>query len=92
MRAFIAGKRLFFVATAPSGPGGHVNVMFWAFEGPPNVVRLHGRCRARLDMERKGELGRIAYRQQKNSVSLDGLPAFDFDPPVQSRPHQCGGG
>lgn len=80
---FIAAQKVFFVATAPAGPGGHVNVspkgidgsftvvdphrvayldytasgaetiahlrengritvMFCAFEGPPNVVRLHG--------------------------------------------------
>jgi hypothetical protein len=78
---------MFFVATAPDGPGGHVNVspkgmggtfvvlgehrvayldyhgsgaetiahlhengritlMFCAFQGPPNIVRLHGRGRA----------------------------------------------
>jgi hypothetical protein len=77
-------QRLFFVATAPSGPEGHVNCspkgldsfrvldpqsvayldltgsgaetiahvrengrivfMFCAFEGPPNIVRLHGRA------------------------------------------------
>jgi hypothetical protein len=83
LRQFLLAQRLFFVATAPSGPGGHVNVspkgvtgtfavlgprrvayldytgsgvetiahlrdngritlMFCAFEGPPNIVRLHG--------------------------------------------------
>ncbi|MBT0995379.1 pyridoxamine 5'-phosphate oxidase family protein [Cellulomonas sp. DKR-3] len=86
LRAFIAAQHLFFVATAPSGPDGHVNVspkgiggtfvvlddrtvayvdvtasgsetiahlrengrvtlMFCAFDGPPNIVRLHGRGR-----------------------------------------------
>src|SRR3954467_11982921 len=86
LRAFIERQRLFFVATAPTGPGGHVNLspkgidgtfavvddrtvaylditasgaetiahlrdnapitlMFCAFEGPPNIVRLHGRGR-----------------------------------------------
>ncbi len=86
LRAFIERQHVFFVATAPSGPGGHVNVspkgvggtfavldehtvayadvtasgaetiahlrengritiMFCAFEGPPNIVRLHGRGR-----------------------------------------------
>ena len=86
LRAFIERLHVFFVATAPSGPGGHVNVspkgvggtfavldehtvayadvtasgaetiahlrengritiMFCAFEGPPNIVRLHGRGR-----------------------------------------------
>jgi pyridoxamine 5'-phosphate oxidase-like protein len=87
LRAFIEAQRMFFVATAPSGDGGHVNVspkgmtgsfvvtgplevayldyhgsgaetiahlrdngritiMFCAFEGPPKIVRLHGRGRA----------------------------------------------
>ena len=84
LREFILAQAVFFVATAPSGPDGHVNVspkgmkgclavlgehrvayldytgsgaetiahlrdngritvMFCAFEGPPKVVRLHGR-------------------------------------------------
>jgi hypothetical protein len=84
IRAFIEAQTMFFVATAPSGDGGHVNVspkggsnlfrvtgplgfayvdlmgsgietvahlrengriavMFCAFEGPPKIVRLHGR-------------------------------------------------
>ena len=83
LRAFIARQHLFFVASAPTGPDGHVNcspkgldtfriltptrvayldfvgsgvetiahlrqngrvvLMFCAFEGPPNIVRLHGR-------------------------------------------------
>jgi len=83
LKAFIERQQMFFVATAPSGPGGHVNLspkgiggtfaiidehtvayadvtasgaetiahvrdngritlMFCAFEGPPNIVRLHG--------------------------------------------------
>jgi hypothetical protein len=82
LRAFIARQHLFFVATAPSGTGGHVNLspkgldtlrvlgprevayldavgsgaetiahlrdngritlMFCAFEGAPNIVRLYG--------------------------------------------------
>jgi len=86
IRAFIDRQHMFFVATAPSGPDGHVNLspkgiggsfvvlddhtvayvdltasgaetiahlrdngritlMFCAFEGPPNIVRLHGRGR-----------------------------------------------
>lgn len=86
LRAFIDGQPVFFVATAPSGPAGHVNVspkggaglhrvtgrhgfayvdllgsgietvahlrengricvMFAAFDGPPKIVRLHGRGR-----------------------------------------------
>ena len=84
LAAWIRRQRLFFVGTAPSGPGGHVNVspkgpieslalldsstvayldvigsgvetiahlrengrivvMLCAFEGPPRIVRLHGR-------------------------------------------------
>jgi hypothetical protein len=175
LRAFIERQRLFFVATAPTGPGGHVNLspkgidgtfavvddrtvaylditasgaetiahlrdngritlMFCAFEGPPNIVRLHGRGRfvtlyddgydelasafkpvagARAvvmvdvdrvsdscgygvplydyvgerdllppNMERRGAGGRANYRIRKNRVSIDGLPAFDFDPTV----------
>ena len=82
LRTFIQAQQMFFVATAPSGDGGHVNlspkglesfrilaprevayldytgsgaetiahlrqngritVMFCAFTGPPNIVRLHG--------------------------------------------------
>ena len=84
LAAWMRRQRLFFVGTAPSGPGGHVNVspkgpieslalldgrtvayldvigsgvetiahlrengrivvMLCAFEGPPRIVRLHGR-------------------------------------------------
>jgi hypothetical protein len=83
LREFIAAQHLFFVASAPSGAGGHVNcspkgldtfrvlgprqvayldyvgsgvetiahlrengrivLMFCAFDGPPRIVRLHGR-------------------------------------------------
>jgi hypothetical protein len=87
LRQWIEAQRMFFVATAPSGDGGHVNVspkgmtgsfvingplevayldfhgsgaetiahlrdngritiMFCAFDGPPKIVRLHGRGRA----------------------------------------------
>ncbi|AYY12468.1 pyridoxamine 5'-phosphate oxidase family protein [Actinobacteria bacterium YIM 96077] len=173
LATFIANQKVFFVASAPTGPGGHVNVspkgidgsftvldehrvayldytasgaetiahlrengritlMFCAFEGPPNVLRLHGTGRvvpmyddeftelvelfperrgARAvivvdvhrvadscgfgvplmqyvgerdmlpaHMERKGADGQVAYRAKKNRVSLDGLPAFDYDP------------
>jgi predicted pyridoxine 5'-phosphate oxidase superfamily flavin-nucleotide-binding protein len=175
LRAFIERQHVFFVATAPTDPAGHVNVspkgiggtfaviddctvaylditasgaetiahlrdngritlMFCAFEGPPNVVRLHGHGRfvtvydeefadllalfgehrgARAvvivdvervsdscgygvplmenvgerhllpeHMERKGEAGRVEYRRRKNTVSIDGLAAFDYDAPV----------
>lgn len=111
---------------------GRVTVMFCAFEGPPNIVRFHGRGRVvtRYDdeyalleplfvdlpgaravivvdierisdscgfgvplmeyagerdllqpyFERKGVDGSADYRRRKNRTSIDGLPAFDFDP------------
>jgi hypothetical protein len=31
-------------------------------------------------MRRRGPDGVVAYRRQKNRVSIDGLPAFDDDP------------
>ena len=83
LRTFIAKQHIFFVASAPNGPDGHVNcspkgldtlrilgptsvayldfvgsgaetiahvrqngrvvIMFCAFEGPPKILRLHGR-------------------------------------------------
>lgn len=172
--AFVEAQHVFFVATAPSGGDGHVNVsprgladtfviidehtvawldltasgaetiahlrengritlMFCSFEKSPNVVRLHGRGRvvscydddfaswarhfpdnpaaravivvdvARVSdscgfalplmtydgerdlltpyMERRGADGVVAYRREKNRVSIDGLRAFDDDPP-----------
>lgn len=89
LRDFIAAQPVYFVASAPAAPGGHVNVspkghpetfrvidghtvayldltgsgaetiahsrdcgrvtiMFCAFSGPPNIVRLYGRARAVL--------------------------------------------
>ena len=89
LREFLVAQPVFFVATAPNGPGGHVNVspkgmagtfavlgprrvayldytgsgaetiahlrengrivlMFCAFEGPPTIIRLHGRGRSVL--------------------------------------------
>jgi hypothetical protein len=112
---------------------GRVTLMFCAFDGAPNVVRLHGRGRfvtlhdhgfrdllaqftehrgARAvvivdvervsdscgfgvplmdyagerallpeHMDRKGDDGQVAYRRKKNRESIDGLPAFDYDPP-----------
>lgn len=180
LRTFVEAQRLFFVATAPAGAEGHVNVspkgiadgtfrvlgehrvaylditasgaetiahlrengritlMFCAFEGPPNIVRLHGRGRVvsiydedyaalaehftehrgaraiivvdvtrisdscgfavplmdyvgERDLlpahaDRKGVEGRMAYRQTKNRVSIDGLPAFDDDAIWTERP------
>ena len=92
LAAWIDSQRMFFVATAPSGDGGHVNLspkggsnlfrvtgphrfayvdlmgsgietiahlrengrivlMFCAFEGPPRIVRLHGRASVLLPGE-----------------------------------------
>ena len=34
------------------------------------------------NMERRGAEGIVAYRRTKNRRSIDGLPAFDDDPPV----------
>jgi hypothetical protein len=106
LRAFIEAQPVFFVATAPSGPAGHVNVspkgganmfrvtgphgfayadmlgsgietvahlrengricvMFTAFEGPPKVLRLHGR-------------GRVV--QQADAGFAGQLAAFALDP------------
>ena len=89
LRTFIEAQPMFFVATAPAGDEGHINlspkggrgtlalldgnrfayldylgsgvetlahlrengrivIMFCAFEGPPNIVRLHGTGRAVL--------------------------------------------
>lgn len=111
---------------------GRITLMFCAFTGAPNVVRLHGRGRVvtiyddeygkwatrfaetrgaraiivvdieRISdscgygvplmdyvgerellpqhMERKGPDGLVEYRRRKNRTSIDGLPAFDFDP------------
>ena len=107
--AWIARQRMFFVATAPSGGDGHVNVspkgpieslrilaprrvsyldligsgaetvahlrengrivvMLCAFEGPPRVVRLHGR----------GEvvpIGDPRFRELEAHFDLDAVPA-----------------
>ncbi|MBU2666159.1 pyridoxamine 5'-phosphate oxidase family protein [Actinoplanes bogorensis] len=100
LRTFIESQPMFFVATAPTGPGGHVNVspkgmagtfvvlgehrvayldyhgsgaetiahlnengritiMFCAFQGPPNIVRLHGQGRA-VPVDEPGFAGLLA--------------------------------
>lgn len=107
LRRWIERQHLFFVATAPSGPGGHVNVspkgrdslraldawtvayldltgsgietaahirdngrvtlMLCAFEGPPRIVRIHGR-------------GRVVERNNADWGRLRGLfPPFEGD-------------
>ncbi|ROS73519.1 pyridoxamine 5'-phosphate oxidase family protein [Cellulomonas sp. PhB143] len=111
IRAFVEAQHVFFVASAPSGPDGHVNVspkgvegsflvldertvayadltasgaetvahlrengrvtlMFCAFDGPPNVVRLHGRGRvvALYDAGFEDLVGRFAERRGVRAV------------------------
>ena len=170
VREFIAAQQMYFVATAPSGPGGHVNlspkghadtfcvlddrtvayldltgsgaetaahlrdngritVMFCAFSGQPNILRLFGTGRVvplgdpdfaalaahfpsrpgaravivvdvtrvqnscgyavplhefvgERDLLEKWTEARAgerltAYRAEKNTASIDGLPAYD---------------
>jgi len=60
---------------------GRITVMFCAFDGPPNVVRLHGCGRVVTVYDE----ALATYRRTKNQVSIDGLPAFDFNPPAGSR-------
>ena len=108
LAAWIARQRMFFVATAPSGDGGHVNVspkgpietlrvldehtvayldlvgsgaetvahlhdngrivvMLCAFEGPPRIVRLHGRG-AVLEADAVEFPGATALPQQHRTV------------------------
>lgn len=175
LRHFLAAQRVFFVATAPSGDGGHVNLspkgydsfrilddrtvayldltgsgvetiahlrqnrritlMFCAFEGPPRIIRLYGagevilpgdpswaelvdrfpampgaRAIVRVGLDRissscgyavpflafqeerdtlrrwadkKGPDELPRYRQERNALSIDGLPGLastDSDP------------
>jgi hypothetical protein len=110
-RAWIARQHLFFVASAPSGDGGHVNVspkgmadtftfldgdrcayldltgsgaetvahlrqngritlMWCGFEGPPRIVRFHGRGRVVLpdDQEWDGVVGRFGPHRGARAV------------------------
>ena len=168
LRTFIEAQHIFFVATAPAGIAGNVNIspkgldtfrilganevayidfigsgaetiahlrengriviMFCAFDGPPQIIRMHGRgeviepqddrfrslrakfhpapgVRAIIRIEikrisdscgyavpkfrferqrdqlsawadRKGEQALDIYQREKNSVSIDGLPAL----------------
>ena len=113
---FIERQHLFFVATAPSGPGGHVNLspkgldgtfavvdpttvayldltgsgaetiahlrengrivlMFCALEGPPRILRLHGRGESVLpdDPRFPSLLARFSERPGVRSVVLVSL-------------------
>lgn len=174
MKEFLQSSPVFFVATAPSGDSGHINVspkgldsfkvisptqvayldltgsgaetiahikengritiMFTAFSGKPNIIRLYGKAQPiypdtpdfaqlisaftspiteapgirsiiKVDLERisdscgfgvplmdfvdtrdeiikwgnkKGEAGLLKYRIEKNTQSIDGLPALEF--------------
>lgn len=104
LAGWIRAQRVFFVATAPRGDGGHINLspkgpidslrilgphsvayldligsgaetvahlrdngrivlMFCAFEGPPRVVRLHGRGRA-------VQTGEAAFAEQEAALGF----------------------
>lgn len=132
LREFIEAQHVFFVATAPSGAGGHVNLspkglrdtfaildehtvayldltgsgaetaahlrdngritlMFCAFEGPPKIVRLHGRGRLVLpyDSDWTAYADRFPSRQGARAVVVVdvarvsdscgyGVPLYDF--------------
>jgi hypothetical protein len=111
LAAWVAAQRVFFVATAPTGADGHVNlspkgvagtfavldqrtvayldivgsgietvahlrdngrivVMFCAFEGPPRIVRLHGRGTAVLPGDRDWEDLAARFTPQRGSRSV----------------------
>lgn len=132
LRKFIEAQHIYFVATAPSGPHGHVNVspkghadtfvvldpmrvayldltgsgaetlahlrengritiMMCAFDGPPDVVRLHGRGRIVLpdDAEfaellahfkpRRGQRTIVVVDVERVSTSCGfAVPFFDY--------------
>jgi hypothetical protein len=116
LREFVEAQRLYFVATAPSGSGGHVNVspkghmdtfaildeltiayldltgsgaegiahvrdngrvtvMFCAFEGPPNIVRLQGTGRVVVpqDAEWAGLITRFGSHPGSRAVIVVAL-------------------
>ncbi|GAA1818714.1 pyridoxamine 5'-phosphate oxidase family protein [Luedemannella flava] len=117
LAAFIAEQPMFFVATAPSGPDGRVNVspkgmrgtfkvlgehrvayldwigsgaetiahlrdngritiMFCAFQGPPNIVRLHGQGRyVRAEEPEFAEL--VTLFEHPETVGLRGVVTVD---------------
>jgi len=126
LRAFIEAQPMFFVATAPGGSGGHINlspkgmtgtfavldahrvgyldylgsgaetiahlrdngrvvIMFCAFAGPPNIVRLHGTGRAVLpaDPDHDGLLAAFP------GARTHGLPSI-IDVTVERISASCG--
>src|SRR6059058_4032567 len=111
LAAWIARQRMFFVATAPSGDGGHVNaspkgpietlrvldehtvayldlvgsgaetvahlqengrivLMLCAFEGPPRIVRLHGRGEV-------FQVGEPRYAELEGELDFGGVAAAE---------------
>lgn len=47
--------------------------------GVPHLAYVEDRDVLPLWLTKKGESGSAEYRRQKNAVSIDGLPGFDFD-------------
>jgi hypothetical protein len=67
LRGWIADQRLFFVATAPSGPGGHVNL---SPKGHANTFTiLDGRTVAYLDLTGSGA-ETIAHLRDNGRITL----------------------
>jgi hypothetical protein len=76
LRGWIAAQRLFFVATAPSGPGGHVNL---SPKGHADTFTiLDGRTVAYLDLTGSGA-ETIAHLRDNGRITLM-FCAFDGPP------------
>lgn len=74
LRDWIGRQPLFFVGTAPLAGDGRVNV---SPKGPIGTLRvLDERTVAYLDMVGSGAEAIEAYKAEKNTVSIDGLPAL----------------
>ena len=63
---WLLAQPMFFVATAPLAEDGHVNL---SLVEQRDILDLH--------QEKKGPEAYVDYGQQKNAVSIDGLPALD---------------
>src|SRR5215217_1526439 len=78
LEAWIARQRMFFVATAPSGDGGHVNV---SPKGPIETLRvLDGRTVAYLDLVGSGA-ETIAHLRENGRIVIM-LCAFEGGPRI----------
>jgi hypothetical protein len=85
LRGWIARQRRFFVGAetiAHIRENGRVVVMLRAFEGPPRILRLHGRGEVvPAGDERFAALaercGFVKDQREKNAESIDGLPALE---------------